>query len=208
MEVPRLGVELKPQLLAYTRATATWNPSCVCHLHSSSGQRWILNPLSEYRGWTRILMDTGCVHNPLSHNEHSPLIYFQWDTRIFNKIITPFLDASQISLVKNFFLNFQSCEGWILGEIKIKMLWILRSDLEVQCLSVHVTDSFSVQTSIRGSLLYFLFAPSKNTCIWPKDLCLPQPQRRFYSRASLTPSLQLLKESTITNISDTLSSPL
>ena len=46
MEVPRLGVESKLQLLAYTTATATRNPSLVCDLHCSSWQCQILNPLS------------------------------------------------------------------------------------------------------------------------------------------------------------------
>ena len=45
MEVPRLGVRLDLQLLAYTTAKATWDPSHVCDLHHSSQQRWILDPL-------------------------------------------------------------------------------------------------------------------------------------------------------------------
>ena len=56
MEVPRLGVELELQLLAYTRATATPDLSHICDLHHSSCQ--ILNPLSEARDQTYILMDT------------------------------------------------------------------------------------------------------------------------------------------------------
>ena len=39
MEVPRLGVQLEQQLLAYTVATGTWDLSCVCDLHHSSWQR-------------------------------------------------------------------------------------------------------------------------------------------------------------------------
>ena len=49
MEVPRLGVHLELQLLAYTTATATSDLSHVCKLHHSSQQRQILNPLSEAR---------------------------------------------------------------------------------------------------------------------------------------------------------------
>ena len=56
MEVPRLGVELELQLPPYTTATATWDPSCVCDLHHSSWQRWIVNPLSKGRDRTRNLM--------------------------------------------------------------------------------------------------------------------------------------------------------
>ena len=49
LEVPRLGVELEQQLLAYTTATATQGLSCICiyDLHHSSWQCWIFNPLSE-----------------------------------------------------------------------------------------------------------------------------------------------------------------
>ena len=38
MEVPRLGVELEPQLLAYTTVTALWAPNHVCDLHHGSWQ--------------------------------------------------------------------------------------------------------------------------------------------------------------------------
>ena len=68
MEVPRLGVESDVQLLAYTRATATPDPSHVFSLHHSSRQCQILNPMSEAKDWTCILMDTSQVRNPLSHN--------------------------------------------------------------------------------------------------------------------------------------------
>ena len=42
MEVPRLGVELELQLLAYTTATATPDLSQVCDLHHNSQQCPIL----------------------------------------------------------------------------------------------------------------------------------------------------------------------
>ena len=64
MEVPALGVESELQLPACTTATATWDLSLICDLHHSSRQRWILNPLSEARDRTCILMDTSqmCYH--------------------------------------------------------------------------------------------------------------------------------------------------
>ena len=61
MEVPRLGDELELQLPAYTTATATPDPSCVGDLHRSSRQCWILNPLSETRGGTCVLVDTSQI---------------------------------------------------------------------------------------------------------------------------------------------------
>ena len=56
IEVPRLGVQSELLLPACARATATPDPSSICDLHHSSGQRWILNPLSEIRDRTRKLM--------------------------------------------------------------------------------------------------------------------------------------------------------
>ena len=64
MEVYRLGVTLELQLLAYATAIATWDPSCICYLHHSLWQCWILNPLSGSRDQTHLLMDTSqvCLH--------------------------------------------------------------------------------------------------------------------------------------------------
>ena len=56
MEVPKLGV------IAYATATAMPDLSCICDLHHSSWQRQVLNPLSEARDQTRILMDIGQIH--------------------------------------------------------------------------------------------------------------------------------------------------
>ena len=67
MEVMRVGVELELQVPAYTIARATQDPSCICELHHSSWQHWILNPLSKARNGTLILMDASWVLNPLSH---------------------------------------------------------------------------------------------------------------------------------------------
>ena len=63
MKVPRLGVDLELQLLDYATATCTAmrDPSCICVLHQSSWQRWILNPLSEAGDQTYTLMDASWV---------------------------------------------------------------------------------------------------------------------------------------------------
>ena len=68
MEVPRLRVKLEMQLSAYAAATATRDRSLVCNLHHGSQQHWILNPLSEARDPTCILMDTSHALHLLSHN--------------------------------------------------------------------------------------------------------------------------------------------
>ena len=61
LKVPRLGVQSELQPPAYAIATATQDPSCVCDLHRSSRQRRILNPLSEARDQTFILMVTSQI---------------------------------------------------------------------------------------------------------------------------------------------------
>ena len=60
-EILGLGVELELQLPAYATATAMQDLSCICDLHHSSRQRQILNPLSEARDWTPVLMDASWV---------------------------------------------------------------------------------------------------------------------------------------------------
>ena len=58
MEIPRLGVELELQLLAYTTAIAMPTLSHICDPRRSLWQCQILNPLSEARNQTCILTDT------------------------------------------------------------------------------------------------------------------------------------------------------
>ena len=50
MDIPRLGVKLELQLLA----TAMQDLSCVCDLHHSSWQCWVLNALNKARDQTHI----------------------------------------------------------------------------------------------------------------------------------------------------------
>ena len=57
IEVPRLGFKSELYLPAYTTATATRDLSCLCDPHHRSWQHRILNPLSEVKDRTRILMD-------------------------------------------------------------------------------------------------------------------------------------------------------
>ena len=62
MQVPMPGIKSELQLLAYTTATAMPDPIHICSLYLSSQQQWILNPLSEARDWTCVLMETSQVH--------------------------------------------------------------------------------------------------------------------------------------------------
>ena len=62
-EDPRLGAEADLQVPAYITATATRDLSLTCNLHHRSRQRHILNPLSEARDQTCILMDSSWILN-------------------------------------------------------------------------------------------------------------------------------------------------
>ena len=64
MKVPRLGVELELQMLAYATATAMPDPSHICDLHHSSQQHCIPDPLSVAGDGTLILMDTSRIRFP------------------------------------------------------------------------------------------------------------------------------------------------
>ena len=73
MEVPRLWVQLELQLLAYTIAIATWDPSHVYDLQHSSGQRRILNPVSVARDQTCVLLAASQISFALHHNGNSSI---------------------------------------------------------------------------------------------------------------------------------------
>ena len=47
-------------------------------------QQWILNLLSEARDWTHILMDTGWVYYPLSHNGNSLSSTFECNPALYH----------------------------------------------------------------------------------------------------------------------------
>ena len=78
MEVPRLGVALELWQLAHSAATAMPDPSRVCGLHHSLWQRRILNPLSEARNQTCLLMDTGQIPFGCATTKTSTLSYFKF----------------------------------------------------------------------------------------------------------------------------------
>ena len=93
------GVKSELQLPAYTTATATPDLSCVCDLQRSLGQRWILNPLSEARDQTPILMDTSWVLNLLSRNGNSQIGIFKQHLFQF-KFICSTVDFINVYAVK------------------------------------------------------------------------------------------------------------
>ena len=80
MEAPSLRVETELQLPAYGTATAMQDLSFICDLHHSLQERQILNPLSEVRDWTHILMDTSQDLNPLTTMGTPPAKLFNYNT--------------------------------------------------------------------------------------------------------------------------------
>ena len=113
MEVPRLGVELELQLLAYTTASATTDLSCICDLHHSSQQHQILNSLSEARDQTSNLVFPSQIHFPLHHDgnsQHPP-----FDRKRVQELVSMFSNHSSTEhLFKYIGRDFISQEGYIL----------------------------------------------------------------------------------------------
>ena len=102
MEVPTLGVELEIQLPAYTTATATPDLSRVCNLHHRSWQCWILNPLSEARDWTCILMDTSQIHFHRKSLEPTFFIFHGWYFLCFSLNSVSLFDQCSIYFLLSF----------------------------------------------------------------------------------------------------------
>ena len=76
MDILRPGVSWELQLPTYTIAIATPDLSHICNLRCSLWQRQILNPLSEARDRTHILMDASRVLRPLNHSGNSSVNIF------------------------------------------------------------------------------------------------------------------------------------
>ena len=99
MEIPGLGVELELQLPAYTRATATPDPSHVCDLHHSSQQLQFLKPLSEARR-THNLMDASWIRFHFATTETPNIQNFRIK-HDFILIYSSFSDVNQNSPEQN-----------------------------------------------------------------------------------------------------------
>ena len=91
MEVPRPGVKSELQLPAYTIATATQEPSHICHLHHSSWQCQILNPLSKARDRTCNLMEASQIHFRWAMSGTPGLVFFcfqEWKNLFVQKLFS------------------------------------------------------------------------------------------------------------------------
>ena len=77
MEVPRLGVKLELQLPAFTTATATLDLSHTFDLLHSLQQCQILNPISEARDQTHVLMDALLGSQPAESHRNTYHIFFK-----------------------------------------------------------------------------------------------------------------------------------
>jgi len=76
MEVPRLGVEVELQLLAYTTTTTMPDLSHICSLHTAHGNARSLTHCMGARDQTYILMDTSEILNQLGYDMNSFFFFF------------------------------------------------------------------------------------------------------------------------------------
>ena len=77
MEVPKLGVKSELEMPAYATDTAMPDLSCICDLCCSFQQHQILNPLSEARDWTFLLVDTMSASKPAEPQQELPNFNFK-----------------------------------------------------------------------------------------------------------------------------------
>ena len=76
MKIPRLGVKLELQPLAYTTDTAMPDPRCVCDPHYSSRQCQIPDPSEQGQGWSSHPHGYWSYSFPLRHNGNSHICSF------------------------------------------------------------------------------------------------------------------------------------
>ena len=133
MEVPRLGVEVELQLLAYITAIATWDPNHICDLYHSSRQRWILNPLSEARDQTCNLMVTSQIR-------------FCWAIRGTPEVITV---NSLLHIISYFFWSY-------MGVYMTKYIWHIICLYRYICWSICKIPMIKQNNFIPNSLGMFL----------------------------------------------------
>ena len=104
MDVPRLGGK-SSKLQLPTTATTPQDLSCVCNLHHSSRQCWVLTPLSKARDQTHILMNTSQVHCHWATRENCTGL-LSWYSLFAPLFASPleFLSVPQIYCVASHFL--------------------------------------------------------------------------------------------------------
>ena len=118
MEISRPGVRSELQLPAYTTATAMQDLSLIFDLHYSSWQRQVLNPLSEARNRTCVLMDASQIRFRCSMMGTTK-VFFIYRYPI---ILAPFVENTIPSpvkhldnLVDNYFTVTMRVYFWILN---------------------------------------------------------------------------------------------
>ena len=94
---PGRRVESELQLLAYATATATPDLSHIWDLHHSSGQCQILNPLSDARDQTCILMDTSwiCFCSATMGIPFSLFFKIYWSMVVYNVLLASGVQQSE-----------------------------------------------------------------------------------------------------------------
>ena len=111
LEVPRLGVQSELYAPTYARATATPDPSCVCDLHHSSGQRRIIYRPSKARDRTLNLMAPSRIVSDVPRPE-PPEIFLNDASELSHKTET----ASQTSKANLWLPKGKGgSKGWIRG---------------------------------------------------------------------------------------------
>ena len=121
MESLRLGVELELQLMTYATAPAAWDLSCSCDLLHSSWQHWILNPWSEARDRTHVLMDASQVHYHWAMTGTSMVLFIHLFSLSNLQICHPIFNACSSESEEKILASLK----WLVN-IVIIMYWVWR----------------------------------------------------------------------------------
>ena len=105
---------------AYTTATAMLDPSHVCDLCCNLRQCWILNPPSEARDRTRILMDT--MLGSLSHSGNPRFSFFKEKSYCFPQRLPHVLLLTTEHTSLNF-SPFSSIFHYFIYFFKLKLIY-------------------------------------------------------------------------------------
>ena len=87
MEVSRLGVKFEKQQQACATAIATPDPSCICDLHRSSPQHWILS-LTERGQGSRPQWELSHNENSLSHPFVISILWMLYNTNTIQELMS------------------------------------------------------------------------------------------------------------------------
>ena len=153
------------------------DPSPICDLCHSLWQRWILNPLSEARDGTCILMDTNQVLNPQSHNGNSPPHSFLY---LFQEQLLCMLLKTSMAIMCEFVYEY-----WTRENVKIHLLTEIEQPTSFFLQELWSISKNTVLLKIKNLQKWWDFS-SNNKSIYTVHLALSYWKQIFFTHYLLS----------------------